>query len=71
VNLQAKALSHQGVAKLVQEHADEQRYYSDGVCERPEDTTRCLVADEGEEGKEQEERPVHLHGYARESSYLE
>src|SRR5215203_1213998 len=44
VNLDAKALCHEGVAELVQEHADEQRYYSDGVCERSEEATRCLVA---------------------------
>lgn len=71
MNPDAKALSHQGVAKLVQQHAQEQRYYRDGRCERPDQATRRLVADETEEGQEQEEGPVYPHLYARESSYLE
>jgi hypothetical protein len=71
VNLDAEALSHQRVAELVQQHAEEQRHYREGGRERPEDTTRRLVADEGEEGQEQEEGPVHPHVYTRESSYLE
>src|SRR5918999_3002652 len=49
VNLDAKALSYQGVAELVQQHAEEQGYYCDDGCEGPEWATRCLVADEGKE----------------------
>src|SRR5215216_106821 len=71
VNLEAKALSYQGVAELVQQHAQEQRHYHNGGCERPEWATRRLVADKGEEGQEQEEGPVHPHVYTRDSSYLE
>src|SRR5215212_7889301 len=49
--------------------AQEQSYYRDG--ERPDQTTRCPVTDDGEEGKEQEEDPLDLHVYTRGSSYLE
>ena len=35
VNLEAEALGHEGVAELVQEHADEQRHYHGYRCERP------------------------------------
>src|SRR3712207_5661159 len=71
VDPDAEALSHQGVAELVQQHADEQRHYRAGGRERPNQATRRLVADEGEVGQEQEKGPVHPHVYARESSYLE
>jgi hypothetical protein len=64
-------LSQQRVAELVQQHAEEQRHYRDGGRERPDQATRRLVADETEEGQEQEEGPVDPHVYTRESSYLE
>src|SRR5215204_3924781 len=39
VNLDAQALSNEGVAELVQEHAQEQSHYHGNRCERPGQTT--------------------------------